>query len=286
VGIFQVGSSILDFFTRELDIVIISCTLGLEFLGIYNISKKIPVAVYSFIQPIVSRVITPLLAEKNNNVDLVRSNFITSIKALSFISFPLYALLAILSATIISVIFGPNYLDGTDVMVAFCFIYAFNGILGISGALQIALAKTSIGFVWTIYLIISTSITYYFSSIFGIDVFLICICILALVNVFACWYIQFRQLVNITLISYINIFKRPFVCAVLCSIPFFVWRNSYSIPSSIGISFIFCSLYLCFMILSKDGVMMIQCLNTIKAPQTVITCVKKLRSLSDYMPRT
>jgi len=56
IGIYQVGSSILDFVTRELDILIISATLGLEFLGVYNIAKRVPTAIYSFIQPIVGRV--------------------------------------------------------------------------------------------------------------------------------------------------------------------------------------------------------------------------------------
>ena len=99
IGIYQVGSSILDFLTRELDIMIVSATLGLEFLGVYNISKRVPTALYSFIQPIVSRVCTPLLAEINYNRSLLKMNYVRMSKALSWISFPMYFLVAAWNAS-------------------------------------------------------------------------------------------------------------------------------------------------------------------------------------------
>ena len=69
----------MDFFSRELDILIVSATLGLEFLGVYNIAKKIPTALYSFINPIVTKVFTPLFALINQDTTELKIKYILTL---------------------------------------------------------------------------------------------------------------------------------------------------------------------------------------------------------------
>lgn len=253
IGIFQVGSSILDFFTRELDIIIISATLGLEFLGIYNIAKRIPVALYSFINPIVGRVFTPLFAEMNKDLKKLKDNYVFLSKSLSWISFPLYLFIAAISPTVITLLFGTDYSDGVPILMIYCLIYAFNGVNGTCGALQVALGRTDIGLKWTVYLIVSTSAVYYVTSIFGITVFLIGIALLVFVNAFFCWYMQFRVMVNITLVEYISIYSRSFIiCLILSSLIYIVYPE-YSILYS-AISFVlYFVVYLVGILKTDDG---------------------------------
>jgi len=215
IGIYQVGSSIMDFLTRELDILIISATLGLEFLGVYNIAKRVPTAIYSFIQPIVGRVFAPLLAEMQGNKNVLKANYMRLSKALSWISFPMYLLLAAISPTLISVVFGVSYLEGVPVMMVFCLRYAFNGVNGVCGALQTATGRTDIGLIWTVYLIVSTAVVYYTTSVLGIVAFLIGICVLTFINVYAIWYIQFRPMVDVKLSEYLTIYTRSFIISFL-----------------------------------------------------------------------
>ena len=276
IGIYQVGSHILDFLTRELDILIISATLGLEFLGVYNIAKRVPTAIYSFISPIVNKVFAPLLAEKQGNKNVLKSNYMRLSKALSWISFPMYLLLAAISPTVISVVFGTSYLEGVPVMMVFCLRYAFNGVNGVCGALQTATGRTDIGLVWTIYLIVSTAVVYYATSMLGIEVFLIGICALTFINVFAIWYIQFRPMVEVKFSEYLTIYTRSFIITLSLSAIIYAIYSEPSIPYAILASIIFVPLFAYLILKSKDGYDIISVMRTMNVPTRILSLTSRI----------
>ena len=249
IGIYQVGSSILDFLTREIDILILSATLGLDFVGVYNIAKKIPSALYTLIQPIVGTVFTPMLAELNHNIRLVKDKYVEMSKSLAFISLPLYFGIAAVSPTIICYVFGLNYMEGVPVMIVFCIKYAFNGFNGICGSLQVALGRTDIGLKWTIYLILSTTVSYYITSLYGITYFLIGVVVMIFVNLVVGWYMQFRVLVEIKWIDYVKIFVTPFlISSILSVLVYIVVPTGSVLLSVIALAF---SMFLYLLLLSR-----------------------------------
>ena len=269
IGIYQVGSQILDFFTRELDIIIVSSTLGLEFLGVYNIAKRVPTALYSFIQPIVGRVFTPLFAEMSSDMDRIKVNYMKLSKSLSWVSFPMYMLLTALSPTVIAIVFGVDYLEGVPVMMAFCLKYAFNGVNGVCGALQVATGRTDIGLMWTIYLIVATAAVYYLSSLMGINAFLIGICLLTIVNAIVCWYMQFRKMVGISFAEYLTIYTRSFLISISLSAIVYTVYSTPSIIYSIVASFFFIVAYFFLLLKSRDGVAFKETMMKLPIPITI-----------------
>lgn len=276
IGVYQVGSSILDFLTRELDILIISATLGLEFLGVYNIAKRVPTAIYSFIQPIIHRVFAPLLAEKQGNINVLKSNYMRLSKTLSWLSFPMYLLLAAVSPTVISVVFGTSYLEGVPVMMVFCLRYAFNGVNCVCGALQTATGRTDIGLIWTIYLIVSTAIVYYATSMQGIVAFLIGICILTFINVYAVWFVQFRPMVDVKLSEYLKIYTRSFIICLSLSAIVYVIYSEPSIAYSVFASVAFVVLFLLIIMKTEDGREIIKVMKIMKVPTRAIVIVERI----------
>lgn len=278
IGIYQIGAAVLDFFTRELDTIILSTTLGLEFLGVYNIAKRIPVAVYSFIQPIVVRVFTPLFAEKQSVVDVLRSAYMKLSKTLSWVSFPMYFLIAALSPTIITYVFGANYIDGVPVMMVFCLRYAFNGVNGVCGALQTATGRTDIGFKWTVFLIITTSLVYYITSSLGITVFLGGICGLTLVLVVMVWYIQFRPMVRVSFREYVAVFSRSFVICLCLAFIVFIINVQPSILYSVLASIFFIAVFAFLLLKSRDGKEVIEVMKMVNSPYKIVMAAEKIVS--------
>lgn len=276
IGIYKIGSSILDFFTKELDVFIISATLGLEFLGVYNIAKRVPVAIYSFIQPIVHRVFAPILAEKQGNIEILKQNYMKLSKALSWISFPMYFLIAALSPTVITIVFGENYLDGVPVMMVFCFVYAFNGVNGVCGALQTATGRTDIGLKWTFYLIASTAIVYYTTSCFGIIYFLCGICGLTILNVFMVWQIQFKPMVRVSFSEYLTIYTKSFFICIILSVIFYLIYPASSILYSVIVGAIFLSLFSVSILKTSDGKEVINAMETMNVPNKILRLAKTI----------
>lgn len=276
IGAYQLGSQILDFFTQELDVIIISTTLGLEFLGVYNIAKRVPSALYSFIQPVVHTVFAPLLAEIQSDLIKLKQNYMMLSKALSWISFPMYLFLAAISPTVISIVFGADYIEGVPVMMVFCLKYAFNGVNGVCGALQTALGRTDIGLKWTIYLIVSTASVYYFTSCFGIIVFLVGICALTFINVFMVWYIQFRPMVKVSFAEYLTIYTKSFFICTFLSILVFVIYHESSLVYSIITCIVYAILFVYLLINTSDGRYVVDALKLLRAPERAVVIVEQL----------
>lgn len=280
IGIYQVCSSIFDFFTRELDIMIVSSTLGLEFLGVYNIAKRVPTALFSFFQSVISRVFTPLLAEINRDRSRLKYSYMQMSKSLSCFSFPIYFLTAALAPSILFIMFGTEYLEGVPVMIVFCLRFAFSGVNGICGALQIATGRTDIGLRWTIYSILSTTCVYYLSAQLGITAFLIGMAILVILNVCVIWLMQFRSMTDIKWKEYISIYNIPLlICLLLSTIIYCIYHNPSALYAIIA-SIIYIVSYCLLIINSKDGNSIINIVNSLPIPIAVKSLLKRIKVLN------
>lgn len=252
IGTYAIGSSIMDFLARELDIIIVSSMLGLEFLGVYSIAKKIPVAIYSFINPIMIKVVTPLLAEINNNLSLIKEYFLLITKGISWVSTPIYMIMAALAPTIMQIVFGPEFVEGAIVLAVFAIQYAFNSKSSICGSLQTALARTDIGLYWTFYRIISTALIYYITAAYGIKIFLCGIIVHVFINIFVAWRIQYYNMIKVSLPEYIDSWIRPFgiagVLATIIAILYFKPSLLYSILAIL----LFIGIYIVMLLYSRD----------------------------------
>lgn len=264
IGIYSVGSKILDFATREMDVMIISATLGLDFLGIYNLAKRISLAIYNFVTPAISTVFTPLFAEINTNKDKLYDGYIKLIKSISVMSLPLFSLIAILSPTIMLIVFGKNFIEGAPVQSVFAIMYAFNSFLSVCSSLQVATGRTDIGLKWTILSVIATAIIFYTSSLYGITIFLFGILLRIFIDVIGIWYIQLKPMIHIRLSDYIAIFKIPFFICFGLSIPVFIFFYYPSLILSIVIGVLFSSIYLFLLSLSNYRPFLIYIYNRIK----------------------
>ncbi len=251
IGVYSVGSQILDFFSRELDIIIVSSTLGLEFTGLYNIAKRIPIAIYRFVSPLLSRVFTPVFAKINRDKEKVTSQYLRLSHFMASFGFVIFFVIAALSPCIMDIVFGHDYIDGAIILSVFCIMYAFNSFMGVCGTLQVSMGRTDIGLYWTIFEIVSTGVIYYFSSLFGIYWFLAGILIKVLIEVVAIWYIQFRPILSIKFWDYYNSFKCPML---LCGIPcLLIGILCYNVPNLYQIiAGVFLGCFIVFLLLRYD----------------------------------
>ena len=243
IGIYSIGSQILDFFTRELDIIIISSTLGLNFLGVYNVAKRISLSMYGFVNPMISKVFTPLLAEIHNKKDMLFESYTTLVSSISLISLPIFLLISALSPTIMYYVFGENFVEGAPIQSVFAIMYGINCFLGTCSSLQIATARTDIGLQWTIFSIICTAIIFYVSSRIGIIAFLIGIIIRTSVDVVFMWLFQFKRMLSISWTKYFNLFKIPLLVSIMLVCPFWILFYYPSYFVSIVGSVLFAILY-------------------------------------------
>lgn len=245
IGIYQIGASIFDFFSRELDIIFIGSAFGKDNLGVYSLCKKIVQSVYATINPIFTKVLTPLLAKLQMEKDNLRSIYMNIVETLSLINFPVYILISIFAYGILYILYGIDYVNDSFLLSILALYY---GILTVSnpvGSLQVALGRTDIGFYWTIYRILSTILIIFIASYFDINTLVVLYLILAIVNTIISWRFQLKTMINLQLKSYLWIISKPLLISLIISIPYYVWfSNVFNLWYMIILSLIYCIMYL------------------------------------------
>ena len=109
IGLYQTGTSIVDYFCSKFDVLIIGKLLGMDALGVYNLSKEL---IFKFIQginTIVNKVMSPVFSKMQDDLDMLRSHYCITLSKLTSITFAALTLIAALSTQIISVLYGNSY---------------------------------------------------------------------------------------------------------------------------------------------------------------------------------
>lgn len=227
IGAFSIGSRILDYFSREIDIIFIGASFGKDVLGLYTLCKKIVQMLYGVINPIITKILTPLLAKLQSDRERAMGVYYKLIETLSITNLPIYFLVAVFSKTILFYLYGPQYIEGGFILSILAIYY---GILSLSnpvGSLQIAFGRTDLGFYWTIYRVLSTLIIVYIASFFNIETLVLLFLFLAIINTIALWRFQIYIILKMNFKNYISAIWKPFFLILLISIPlfFFLWDN-------------------------------------------------------------
>lgn len=215
VGGYTFGSQILSFFTNDIDTLIIGKLLGAEALGLYNLSKNIAVKVYSIVNPIVMRVLTPILAEMQKDRELLKENYLKVVSYLAYINIPIYLIIVICSKELLFFLYGKDYVSGYVILSFMAIYYCANSINNPVGSLQIATGRTDIGLKWALFCLIVYPAAIFITAPLGINFVAISRGLLSVILIYPLWRMQLRIMIKIKLKEFIIIFAKPFSIFIL-----------------------------------------------------------------------
>lgn len=215
VGGFSLGSNILDFSSREIDIIIIGKFLGTEFLGIYSLAKQISLKAYSVMMPIIFNVFNPLLASLNKEKDKMETYFLKLLYGITNLTFPIYLAVILAASEILSILYGSNYTEGATTLIGLTVFQACFTIVKPSGSLQIATGRTDIGFLWTIFRnVVTIGVLYLLVKYFSPQLIAVFLGGVSLILVFFLWNVQIKRMSSIKFKTYISQFIFPIIALI------------------------------------------------------------------------
>jgi O-antigen/teichoic acid export membrane protein len=158
IGIYQTGSQILDYVASQMDILIIGKLMGTTELGVYNLIKQLVVRIYSLLNPIISRVSVPILAQLNNDLSKLKIKYLQMLKLTSFVNFLIYGLLALLAKEVLAIMYGEAYESSFYILQIFCIWGSITSIMSSASGIIAVTGRTDLGFRWTLIRIVSNPI--------------------------------------------------------------------------------------------------------------------------------
>jgi O-antigen/teichoic acid export membrane protein len=222
IGGFSMGSTLLDFFSREIDVLIIGKLLGAESLGIYNLTKQIVVKLFSVINPIVITVFSPLLSSIQKEKERLRATYIKIFKYLAYINFPIYLMVIASSREILQILYGSGYADSFQILTSLAFAYCLVALSNPVGSLQIATGRTDIGFKWTIFRVLITPPIIYLGALKNIETVAIYYAVLSLFMVIPLWFMQLWPMIKLPFKEYLAQFYKPLIFLIIATIGIYI----------------------------------------------------------------
>lgn len=217
VGVYQFGSSLLSFFTKEIDILIIGKILGTESLGIYSLSKQLIVKFSKIINPTITRVITPILSALQKEEDRLKVGYLKMIYYLTSVNIPVYLLFIVLSKEILEILYGIEYTSSYKVLIFLSIAYCAKSISNPIGSLLIAKGRTDLGFKWSIFQVSITTLFIGLASTISIDAVAITIAILTYLLLIPQWKYAVKECIVVSLKEYLFQFYRSHLVFIIIS---------------------------------------------------------------------
>lgn len=249
ISIFSLGTQILDYFSREIDVIIISTTLGKDVLGIYTLCKKLIIALYNAVNPILMKVMTPILAKMQGDVKKLQQVYYDIIESLAIINFPIYCLVAIFSFAILNFVYGYDYTEASITLSLLALHYGYLTIGNPVGALQTALGRTDSGFYWTICRIILYTGAVYLGSFGSIERIVLFLLFTSILSQPLSWKITIHPLIGGKFWDYFRIGFIPYILTIVYSFIFYVCFSSMLniwLCSLVAITYLIIYILVCF----------------------------------------
>lgn len=244
IGAFSIGANVLDYFSREIDIMFIGASYGAQVLGLYTLCKKIVQMLYGLINPVITKILTPMFATLQSDRARVLSIYYKLIETLSITNLPIYFLVAVFSQTILYYLYGADYVEGAFILSILSIYYGILSLGNPVGSLQIAFGRTDLGFYWTIYRLITTFIILYIASFYSINTLVLLFLVLSIINTIAMWRFQIYTMVKMSFASYFSAMWKPLLGILIICTPFyFLFWTKTSLPYAIGSSVVVLILY-------------------------------------------
>ncbi len=203
IGIYQTGGQILNYFNRDIDILIIGKFFEPAILGGYSLAKQLVFKPMQIINPIVSQVSSPLLAKMQHDLVQLKTNFLKIVNLVSTANALAYLLLIIFAKYIVLILYGQSY-ENITILVQILSVYLFFRSVGNPvGSLLIATGKTQYDFYWNLFVLIIVPLFVIAGSFISINMVAIFLCITSILLLVPNWYFLIRKLINVTLKEYL-----------------------------------------------------------------------------------
>ena len=218
IGLYQTGTSIIDYFCSKLDVLIIGKLLGMETLGVYNLCKEL---IYRFIQSvnsIVNKVMSPVFSRMQNDISSFRKSYCVTLSKLTSLTFAALTLIAALSTQIITILYGSSYEDA-GLLTALLSCVAMGTAIGNPvSSIIVASGRTDLPFKFVWLRALYTAPCIYICSLYSIYLVAVGQIVLMILDYIFQSIIEVRPIIHITLKQLTSTFIKQGIISLIVGI--------------------------------------------------------------------
>ncbi|MCG2659187.1 MAG: MOP flippase family protein [Kiritimatiellae bacterium] len=140
------GSTLLNYWVRNLDYLLIGRFIGTQSLGIYKNAYSIMLFPLNNISRVISRVMFPSLSLIQHDKAKVRSVYLLATRAIALVTFPLMTGLFVVVESFVLTLFGSQWSGMIPILRVFCLTGLLQSVATLTGNLYLSQGKADLQF--------------------------------------------------------------------------------------------------------------------------------------------
>ena len=229
VGLYQMGTQLVDYVASKLDILIISSFLGVGALGIYNLAKELVLRFVMVINTITTKVMLPVLSSYSSDCNQLKRKFEQFAMRLSYLNTPIVGFVFLFAPIIVEIFYGKGYEEANEI-VSIMSIWSLFVVLGQpSGMVAIVLKRTDLSFSYTIVRFITMGILLFAFARTSLHNAALTMLFTYLIMFFVNWFMLLYRIISMTFVEYLLIFYKSWSVVIVASLLVLAVRNCLSV---------------------------------------------------------
>jgi len=226
-GVYVFGSSLLNYFNRNLDYILIGRFLGPNKLGYYILAYKLMLVPVRKIAGVINQTFLPAFSKIKNNIQKVKDYYLKLLELIALISFPMMGGLFIVAPEFILTVYGVKWIP-VIFLVQFLWIAGASQSLGTTGGIIFySQGKSKLSFKWNIFTVVNMTLIILLGlSLGGIKGLAIA---LAVSSIY-CRFLQMKIIGNVINMSLYELLKKiykPFLYTLFMIIIVYLAKNYF-----------------------------------------------------------
>lgn len=223
-----VANNLVNEVNRSIDLLLGGRMLGATALGFYSMPRNIIFHIQSMVNPIITRVGFPLIAQVQDDIPRVRSIYLKTLNMTAATNAPLYIGIAFFAPEVVRVMLGTKWLDAADLLR----LLAVWGLLRSTGnpvgSLLLGLGRADLSLKWNLGMLFVVPPALWVGSQYGTIGLGWALLGLQAALFVPGWYVLVRPLCKSGLVEYTVAALRPMVLAVAAIAPGYFLAQSFA----------------------------------------------------------
>lgn len=209
IGIYQVGGQVVNYFNRDLDILIIGKFFSQDILGGYSLAKQLVSRPAQIINPILSKVASPALAKFQNKKEELKKNYLRLVSIVAKVNILVYCITILAAKFIVQIFYGNDFESLTSLVQILSIYMIFRALGNPIGSLIVATGKTSLEFYWNCLTLLILPIFIYSGSNLGINEVAWALSMAMLLLFYPSWKLLVHKMTGATFKEYLWAIVKP-----------------------------------------------------------------------------
>lgn len=222
-GLNLTGFNFVNYFSRNLDNLIVGKFLGASLLGFYDLAYKLLTLPIQQISTVLGKVMFPALSSVQEDKEAVRRGYLKGTKYISVTSFPLMIGLLVVAPEFVKIIFGPQWQRSIFLVQIFALIGLLQSILTTTGWIYTSQGRTDIMFRWSIFSVFAGIPIFIIGLKWNIEGVAVAYAIATLLLMYPGFFIPFK-LIDLKVKDFLLQFRDIFLLSSFMGIIVFAWR--------------------------------------------------------------